>query len=165
MRIQTMIKQKIKGKNICGLLKLVYLGVGQMALSACAVHKASFDCPNGKGMGCGSMIEVHKAIKDNSFESKVESRNSTKSVPECISCKKANPASITATTQALDNNGLVTSGPKGNIVKSTVSRSQDQIMRIWFNSYFDEHNNFHDSQYIYTIIQPSEWVVNKRDIL
>ena len=39
MRIQTMIKQKIKGKNICGLLKLVYLGVGLMALSACAVHK------------------------------------------------------------------------------------------------------------------------------
>jgi type IV conjugative transfer system lipoprotein TraV len=163
MRIQMMIKQKIQGKNIRNLLKLLCLGMGLMTLSACAVHKASFDCPNGKGMGCGSMIDVHKAIKDNSFESKVESRNSTKSVPGCISCQKANPANIATTTQV--NNGLVIPSAKIDAAKSVVSRSQDQIMRIWFNSYFDEYNNFHDSQYIYTIIQPSQWVVNKRDIL
>ncbi len=150
--------QKIKTVSIRGLLKLLCLGMGLMTLSACAVHKASFDCPNGKGMGCGSMIDVHNAIKDKSFESEVETRNKTKHTTTCKSCQKANLSDASVAAAPADRGQAVT---EASLVKNSVFRSQDKIMRIWFNSYFDEYNNFHDSQYIYTVIQPAQWVVNK----
>ena len=150
--------QKIKIGSIRRLLKLLCLGMGLMTLSACAVHKASFDCPNGKGMGCGSMIDVHNAIKDKSFAREVETRNKTKPTTTCKSCQKANLSDASAAAAPANKSQTVA---EASLVKNSVFRSQDKIMRIWFNSYFDEYNNFHDSQYIYTVIQPAQWVVNK----
>jgi type IV conjugative transfer system lipoprotein TraV len=159
-----MVKQMINIKNIqkiinernqvnyfgLRLFQISLVSLGLIFLNGCAVHKASFDCPNSKGMGCGSMIKVHEAIKDNSFP---------KESDETINKKKIttiNGETMTKTiTQATP---VVESSSENNVVY----RSQDKIMRIWFNSYFDEHNNFHDSQYIYTIIEPAGWLVSKR---
>ncbi len=137
-----------RNKNRGYWFKILCLGLGLISLNGCSVHKASFDCPNGKGMGCGSMISVHEAIKDNNFPR--ESDNLSKTNPQ-IKTKTASNSTpsvdVQVATQVVDNN--------------LVYRSQDKIMRIWFNSYFDEHNNFHDSQYIYTIIQPAQWLINR----
>ncbi len=159
-----MVKQMINIKNIqeiinernqvnyfgLRLFQISLVSLGLIFLNGCAVHKASFDCPNSKGMGCGSMIKVHKAIKDNSFP---------KESDETINKKKITTINgetmAKTTTQAIP---VVESSSENNVVY----RSQDKIMRIWFNSYFDEHNNFHDSQYIYTIIEPAGWLVSKR---
>ena len=159
------IKLLISGPTIKEALRICGLSLGLLGLSACSVHKASFDCPNGKGMGCGSMIEVHKSIKDNSFASEVEERNQSKVKPVCLSCKKNN--SMPVITQEMGHNLTPTHADMNtaasNASNNVVSRSQDQIMKIWFNSYFDEQNNYHDSQYIYTIIQPAQWLVSKRE--
>ena len=71
-------KKIISSNLIYTYFKILCLGLGIISLSACSVHKSSFDCPNGKGMGCGSMTDVHKAIKGNSFESEVELLNQNK---------------------------------------------------------------------------------------
>jgi type IV conjugative transfer system lipoprotein TraV len=152
-----MKKQLIKNMGFYSLLKLFLVSLSILTVNGCAVHKASFDCPNGKGMGCGSMIDVHKSIKDNSFN-QIESYGSIKAVAECKSCQKNN---------SKDQNSIVRiSGDDKSIyfTKDKVSRSHDTLMRIWFNSYFDEYNNFHDSQYIYTIIQPAQWLVQGEKI-
>lgn len=128
--------------------RILCLGLGLMSLSGCSVHKASFDCPNGKGMGCGSMLSVHEAIKDNNFPRESDNLSKVNNQIKTKSASSSTPINIQTATQAADNNNLV-------------YRSQDKIMRIWFNSYFDEHNNFHDSQYIYTIIQPAQWLINR----
>ena len=153
-----------------GYLKTIYLSFALIGLAACSIHKSSFDCTGGKGMGCGSMIEVHKAIKNNSFDSKVESLNKSKSQAACISCKKNNldnkevvPDNLPVILSAsLIDTG--TSYKANSVDRSIVSRSKDKIMQIWFNSYFDQQNNFHDSQYIYTIIAPAQWLVNKNGL-
>lgn len=147
-----MRNQLIKKQSFGSLLRLFLLSIMMINMGACAVHKASFDCADGKGMGCGSMIDVHKAIKDNSFN-QVESSSSTKKIKVCESCQKSNSTKVANIDSVEGDNKTAYS------VKNKVSRSQDKIMRIWFNSYFDEHNNFHDNQYIYTIIQPSQWLV------
>lgn len=159
-----MIKQITANKNVYSWFKIMCLCLALINLSACAVHKASFDCHDGKGMGCGSMIDVHKAIKNNSFESEVEARNKPKAAAECISCQKNNLNVVATSTQIINPSSSMGYGSKpGDINKSIVSRSQDKIMRIWFNSYFDQQNNFHDSQYIYTIIAPAQWLVAKNE--
>lgn len=146
-------------------LKIFFLSIGLMHLSACAVHKSSFDCPNGKGMGCGSMIDVHKAIKDNSFMSQTQPQSTTKPAKPCVSCQTSNVVSATNAANAVSTKAMQDAqGNKNNnqnidVVEVEVSRSKDQIMRIWFNSYFDEYNNFHDSQYVYTIIMPAQWLI------
>jgi hypothetical protein len=54
---------------------------------------------------------------------------------------------------------------KEQLSNPLIYRSTDKVMRIWFNSYFDETNNFHGEQYIYTVIEPAQWVVDKRESL
>ncbi len=131
------------------LFQISLVSLGLIVLNGCAVHKASFDCPNSKGMGCGSMIKVHEAIKDNSFPKESDEVANKKKITAAV-----NKSMTTTATQATQ----VVGSSENNVVY----RSQDKIMRIWFNSYFDEHNNFHDSQYIYTIIEPAGWLVSKR---
>lgn len=111
-------------------------------LSGCGVHKASFDCAGSKGMGCGSMLGVHKAIKNDEFPKESDNNQLSKSKASNVSI--TNPAGL---TYRINSEG------------EHIYRSQDKIMRIWFNGYFDGQNNFHDSQYVYTIISPAEWVV------
>lgn len=126
------------------LVRMLSLCIALTTLSACAVHKASFDCSESKGMGCGSMIGVHKAIKNDEFPKESDQ----------IQIKK----NINATTAINSQTGLVY---KTKTDGEHIYRSQDKIMRVWFNGYFDSQNNFHDSQYVYTIISPAEWIVTR----
>lgn len=136
------------------LFQISLVSLGLIVLNGCAVHKASFDCPNSKGMGCGSMIKVHEAIKDNSFPRESDEITNKKMITATVK------QPITKTTmQTTEQTAQVV---ESSLENNVVYRSQDKIMRIWFNSYFDEHNNFHDSQYIYTIIEPAGWLVSKR---
>lgn len=133
-------------------LKIFSLIFLLMTISGCAVHKASFDCSNGKGMGCGSMLDVHKAIKDNTFRERTDSRVYDKSIKPCKNCQQLNSEK---------GEVIILKNSSYNDTSSAeeVTRSKEKVMRIWFNGYFDEHNNFHDSQYIYTIVEPSKWIV------
>jgi type IV conjugative transfer system lipoprotein TraV len=135
------------------LFQISLVSLGLIVLNGCAVHKASFDCPNSKGMGCGSMIKVHEAIKDNSFPRESDEITNKKMITATVN----QPITKTTTQTTEQTAQVVESSSENNVVY----RSQDKIMRIWFNSYFDEHNNFHDSQYIYTIIEPAGWLVSK----
>lgn len=149
-----MAQQLIKTLKSYNVLKILSLSIGIMSLSACAVHKASFDCSNGKGMGCGSMTDVHKAIKNNNFKNQEDTQNYLKPTKGCVSCQKTNLDTISSIDPAIYSNQNI------KLTKSRVSRTQDKIMKIWFNGYFDQNNNFHDSQYIYTILEPAKWIVN-----
>lgn len=160
------IEQLLQPKQITKItFRVVLLCISMMVLNACAVHKASFDCPNSKGMGCGSMIGVYDAIKsdnfpkgEENFNNSVDKRNSA----ECINCAKDKNKSKSSISPSSGTAEIVMSHSYKNnnyFGNKKIYRSEDQIMRIWFNSYFDEHNNFYDSQYVYTIIQPSEWVL------
>jgi len=155
-----MREQLIMNIGFNSLLKICLFSVSIMSLGACAVHKASFDCANGQGMGCGSMIDVHKSIQDKSFEQVVSTdfSSSRKAITTCKSCQKSNPVNKNNTGDISLDSNIFYSADK-------VSRSKDKVMRVWFNSYFDEYNNFHDSQYIYTVIQPSQWLVKSEEVL
>lgn len=151
-------KQLIKILKSYSALKTIFLSIAIISLSGCAVHKASFDCSNGKGMGCGSMTDVHKAIKNNNFKPQVETQNYLKPTKGCTSCQKSNFNNEVNNEVNIDS--ATYNKQNINLTKSRVSRTQDKIMKIWFNGYFDEKNNFHDSQYIYTILEPAKWIVN-----
>lgn len=138
MKKQTSINNKLNRKAF----ELISLSILLIGLNGCGVHKASFDCSGSKGMGCGSMIGVHKAIKNDEFPKESYQTQIKKN--------------INATTAINSQTGSVyRTKTDGN----HIYRSQDKIMRVWFNGYFDSQNNFHDSQYVYTIISPAEWIV------
>ncbi len=157
-------KRTLIKKIIISSMKLLCLNLALMSLGACSVHKASFDCPNGKGMGCGSMIDVHESIKDNSFSRERESLKNNSQEPVCLSCQKQNQANGQTATQSLDSLSLVESmaSTTTKLDNNFIYRSQDKVMRVWFNSYFDENNNFHGEQYIYTVIEPAQWIKRER---
>lgn len=123
----------------------VFTGISILlfSITGCGIHKASFDCSGSKGMGCGSMIGVHKAIKNKEFPK--ESENDQLSQNQVKNTNILN--SISDSTDRINDDG------------HQIYRSQDKIMRVWFNSYFDNQNNFHESKYVYTVISPSQWVV------
>lgn len=141
MKEYTSINNKFN-KRVFELLSLSILA---FSLSGCGVHKASFDCSGSKGMGCGSMIGVHKAIKNDEFPKESDDNQFNKSkTSKAVST--SNPTGLTYKT---------------NSEGEHIYRSQDKIIRVWFNSYFDNQSNFHDSQYVYTIIAPAQWIVAK----
>lgn len=156
-------KKILSSKILIRWLKLFCLSMGLITLNGCAVHKASFDCPNGKGMGCGSMIDVHESIKDNSFSREREPLKTKSPEPVCLSCQKQTNSQVT--TQSINNLNLNENiaNAADKLDNNLIYRSQDKVMRVWFNSYFDENNNFHGEKYIYTVIEPAQWIVNKRE--
>lgn len=148
-------------------LRILCLNMSVLALSGCNVHKASFDCSNGQGMGCGSMIGVHESIKDNSFVKDKDSSKALTQEPVCKSCQKYKQSNSKVISHAYSNPILLQDNinSKEQLASPLIYRSSDKVMRVWFNSYFDENNNFHGEQYIYTVIEPAQWVVDKRESL
>lgn len=157
------LKDRISAvKSIINLgMKLLCLNLVLIGLGACSVHKASFDCSGGHGMGCGSMIDVHESIKANSFTKTTDSFKKKSPEPVCVSCQKNNQI----IKQSANNINLTEMNSSTKLDNNFIYRSQDKVLRVWFNSYFDENNNFHGEQYIYTVIEPAQWVVNKGEIL
>jgi type IV conjugative transfer system lipoprotein TraV len=170
MRNRRMKEGRILSNKVLGMdLRILCLSVGLLILNGCAVHKASFDCSDGQGMGCGSMIGVHESIKDNSFSKEKDSSKSTTLEPVCASCQKYKKTNNEIATGSISNTNLSSnlfmSDARNELDNKLIYRSQDKVMRVWFNSYFDENNNFHGEQYIYTVIEPAQWVINKRESL
>ena len=161
-------KARISRGNMFSVgLRILCLSLGAFILSGCNVHKASFDCSNGQGMGCGSMIGVHKSIKDNSFQ---KDNYSSKNLPQesvCKSCQKYKQSDNNTTSYVYSNPILLQENinSKEQLANPLIYRSSDKVMRVWFTSYFDENNNFHGEQYIYTVIEPARWIVDKRESL
>ncbi|MCT4635280.1 MAG: type IV conjugative transfer system lipoprotein TraV [Rickettsiales bacterium] len=163
-----MKKERILRSNMFSIgLRILCLSVSMLTISGCNVHKPSFDCSNGQGMGCGSMIGVHESIKDNSFAKDKDSSKALTQEPVCKSCQKHKQSDNDTTSYANSNSILVQENinTKEQLSNPLIYRSTDKVMRIWFNSYFDETNNFHGEQYIYTVIEPAQWVVDKRESL
>ena len=163
-----MKKRTILNSKILGIaLRILYLSIGVFTLNGCAVHKASFDCSNGQGMGCGSMIGVHESIKDDSFNKDKGSSKNSPQEPVCKSCQKYKQSHNDISSYAYSNPTLYQENinSKEQLASPLIYRTTDQVMRVWFNSYFDENNNFHGEQYIYTVIEPAQWVVDKRESL
>lgn len=168
LRDRQMKKGRILRSNMFSVgLRILCLSLGMFTLSGCNVHKASFDCSNGQGMGCGSMIGVHESIKDNSFQKDKYSSKNLPQEPVCKSCQKYKQSDNDMTSYAYSNTILLQDNinTKEQLSNPLIYRSTDKVMRIWFNSYFDENNNFHGEQYIYTVIEPAQWVVDKRESL
>ena len=42
-------------------------------------------------------------------------------------------------------------------VPTAPKRTLPQVVTVWFGSYVDRVGNFHNSERVYTVVQPSEW--------
>jgi type IV conjugative transfer system lipoprotein TraV len=120
-----------------------------LVLNGCSVHKANFDCPNNKGMGCKSMTDVYDSIHNKSFGNGI--RNAAKA--SCLECNQSSlPVNNDKSTkhEQITNIALKASEP--------VVRAPEKVLRIWFNGHYDEQNNFRGSQYVYTVLEPAKWL-------
>lgn len=113
-----------------------------LTLSACSVHKTEFDCKAGKGAGCIALSKVNQMVSDDTLQAEIDKQNKVKK-PTCTSCNKEAKSALLSSQ---------------NLKPSPMHRTQEKIMRIWFNSFFDEQNNFQGEQYIHTVIEPARWV-------
>jgi type IV conjugative transfer system lipoprotein TraV len=127
------------------ITKLAVLAMSFSLVTACGVHKGSFDCPNNKGMGCKGMIDVYQKIHEKPSNIRMNTQVVTES-----NLVASQPTDLLAVNKNLEDKN---SAPK------SIYRTKDKIVRIWFNGYFDEENNYRDSQYVYSIISPAKWVV------
>jgi type IV conjugative transfer system lipoprotein TraV len=119
-------------------------------LSGCLPHKMNFDCNAGKGVGCKSLSQVNDMVEGNTLDAEIAKAQGIKEQPICATCAK--PPSPSAKLAPMSPVTLhVAAGP--------VARTPEKVMRVWFNSHFDQYGNFQGEQYVYTVIETSRWVV------
>jgi type IV conjugative transfer system lipoprotein TraV len=132
---------------VVGLFRTMGVIILGVWLVGCAPHKMSFECQGGKGVGCKSLSQVNQIIDDKSLDEAIDSQaKRTKKI--CKTCEKSSkpkPQSSLLVSPALH--------PQG------VFRTQEKVMRVWFNSHFDENQNFHAEHYVFTVIEPARWGV------
>ena len=112
-----------------------------LTLAGCNTHKMNFDCRAQNGMGCKSVSEVNETLDKPGHTQR---------------------ASISTDSLAENFSSTVLQGGSENKSEqpntTQVTRSQEQYMRIWFAAHLDEQNNYRGEQYIYSVMQPANWV-------
>ena len=106
-----------------------------LSLSGCASMNGQFDCPASKGVSCKSMSEVDAMVSRGYFADKHTNKSSS-------------------TRQTSSKIEVVHEDILGKVAPF---RTTDKVMRIWMAPFVDSQDNYHSSNYLYTVIQDSAW--------
>lgn len=91
----------------------------------------------------------------------------------CVSISDADQASSSSLADdSFDSREIKGYGEYSSFVRNTqegkiaqlVSRTSDQVGRIWFSPYMDADNNYHESSFVGVVDENSRWEVKKMAI-
>lgn len=125
------------------LLRLMPL-LGLLTLTGCAGMNSDFNCDKigGHGAGCVSMNYVNKQVQNGNI-------NANSDMDHPMSTMGNHDAEVKIEKSLGFYRKVPTAGQP--------TRTVDIVDRIWFAPFKDKQDNYHDSNFIYTVITHSHW--------
>jgi conjugal transfer pilus assembly protein TraV len=99
------------------------------ALTGCSTFNEQYDCPLKNGASCISLRDMDQAITN----------------------------AMTGSDFSKGPNSVFVSY-KGHMPQSYPKRTKSTVAKIWLAPYEDSMGNYHDSSYLYTVVNDEEWV-------
>jgi hypothetical protein len=161
-------------KNIkLRIVKTTFVLLALFSLSSCATYGREFQCKEGKGLGCTSSSKIIELIEEDKIDEAIEQNNPgdakksknniNKKAVGCKDCEMAeggldlfNGEPLHTINNASMQKYMKDIGMAGT--KQSVTRSDERVIRVWFNEYVDGAGNFNGEQIVYTVIEPGKWV-------
>lgn len=109
--------------------------VTMLSMPGCASFNDKFDCPQNNGFSCKPLSTVNAMIS----RGELNKRSSSK--------KQLSPHRI---------NGL--GYPASSIAPNQPIRVKEMTIRVWLAPYEDSSGNYHEQNYIYTVVTPEYWI-------
>lgn len=106
-------------------------------LSGCSITSETFDCKEGKGVGCKSISAVNQMVDQGSFGDATSSPS--------ISLPVLSQPSPTL---------KYVNAPQG---ETTINRVKEEHLRVWMAPFQDEYGNLHEGSVIHTVLKPGYW--------
>lgn len=124
-------------------ISLLFLVV---SLSGCAGMNGDFNCNKigGEGAGCVSMNQVNTMANEGFFNQKQNT---------LVTPSASTSIQVSQTETINKKLGYTRAVPTAGRPTRTV----DVVDRIWFAPYKDKEDNYHDSNFVYTVITYSHW--------
>lgn len=121
-----------------------------LTLGGCSTTSETFDCKEGKGVGCKSISEVNHMVDQGTLgdgglrEGGVVSMTS----PPAFTVSTGSSEGKTAEIPLIDG--------------MAVHRVSEEHLRVWMAPFQDEQGNLHEGSVIHTVLKPGYWQVNRR---
>lgn len=109
-----------------------------MGLTGCSTTSETFDCKEGKGVGCKSISAVNKMVDQGNFGEAAGVSN--------ISLPLIAPPK--PTIQYVD-------APQSDDM--AINRVKEEHLRVWMAPFQDEYGNLHEGSVIHTVVKPGYW--------
>jgi conjugal transfer pilus assembly protein TraV len=133
------------------ILGLWFLFIIWFLLSGCSTTSETFDCKEGKGVGCKSITEVNRMVDQGMLrDGNLGEGGSVSTMPP--------PPSIILADYPDENN---VKKPAGFTFSDgiVVQRIQDEPLRVWMAPFQDDQGNLHEASIIHTVLKPGYWSV------
>jgi len=123
---------------------MVLSGLMVALLNGCSTTSETFDCKEGKGVGCKSIVQVNKMIDEGLLSNEMS---------EGISSSVHAMPVITTASLARDK-AIPALGENGEMV---VHRVSEEYLRVWMAPFQDAYGDLHEGTVVHTILKPGFW--------
>lgn len=129
-------------------MKLFFV-MSALALTGCtAGMNSDFSCSGIDGIeGCVSLNEMNTMVDNGQFATDSQGNVFNK------------PSGLTAKPQALPERSASFTEVNPPLMAGKPTRAREEVRQITVFPYIDSQGNYHDTSVIYTVIEPSRWVV------
>ena len=117
----------------------IVLGLAAAGLSGCSTNSETFDCKEGKGVGCKSILAVNKMVDQGSFGESPETPGTV--LP--VLGSPHNPTIQYVETPLSDD--------------MVINRIKEEHLRVWIAPHQDEQGNLHEGSIVHTVLKPGYW--------
>ena len=153
------------------LLKRGFFFSGVALLSGCGELNSQFTCPMKPGITCQSLDQVNTRVDQGQFAEAKDTKKGkeVKEVKEAKESKESKEAksptknNFPLLAQTAPFRDSVPTTPVGDLTDSAdsthpgVTRTPEQVMRLWIAPYQDSQGNYFSSTRVYHVIQPGQW--------
>jgi conjugal transfer pilus assembly protein TraV len=152
-QITRRLKQKMRTFlfKVMGCLSLSLVSGSWFLLSGCSTTSETFDCKEGKGVGCKSISEVNQMVNQGMIGIEAVGEGSSVSTmpppPLIILADKPHEMGIKKPAEFTFADGIV------------VQRIQEEPLRVWMAPFQDDQGNLHEASVIHTVLKPGYWSV------
>ena len=136
----------------CLISKIILLLGGGIILSGCSTPLETFDCREGKGVGCKSLSAVNQMVEQGVLGAPEEALAGSPLSPTPLPPARAgDPHPPRFSPDSPEAAFPLSEG---------VQRIREDHVRVWVAPYQDAAGNYHEGSVIHTVLRPGYWQVN-----
>lgn len=134
-----------------------------VSLGGCSTTSETFDCKEGKGVGCKSISEVNQMVDQGALgDGALGAGSSVSIMPLPAPVISAGPleGKILQISEGGDSQqgGNLPQGVDPRLVDGVhVYRISEEHLRVWMAPFQDDQGNLHEGSVIHTVLKPGYW--------